>query len=101
MVFCEIHKKENSMILFDLLDDLLVLDDELLVRVFHDLRIYFEVIDELQVDETHEGLNLILKICFDECELDRGLDKLILEKKKQKNLNLLILKKLMKYQFLI
>jgi hypothetical protein len=86
-----VHDERDEILLVVQVDEVIqVLDTE-------DLKICFEVLDE----ETLNHLVLILKIYSDEeDECDDLLEELKLDKN-QKNQKTLILKRLMRYQFLI
>jgi hypothetical protein len=96
-------KKENNMICFEKHDETLFeLDDEILSddeHDFDDLKIYSDECDEIK-DLELDDLSLILKIYSDD-ECDEIKDQITDKKKLLKKKKLLILKKPMKYQFLI
>jgi len=113
MTFWVILKKENNMILFEVHEQILFDDEELddiLVLDFEVLKIYLIVLIRDKLKALVQVLDLILiwKIYFDELliliQIQNDIMTLFLQEKKQKlkkNLKLLILKKLMKFQFLI
>jgi hypothetical protein len=97
-------KKEKTMICFELLElheiHLDELDEHILqLDDFLDLKIFFQIFDE-QLDQSELlDLNLIFQIYFDDFE-EKALEKHILQERKKKK-KVLILRKLMKFQFLI
>jgi len=95
-------KKENSMICFEVLEQLeiLFLEEIILIALeldLADLKIFFQIFDEQKI-QIHLSTSTLKTFLVDLAEL---LAEKHTQKRKRKKKKVLILKKLMKFRFLI